>query len=284
MRKSKQEGLYMVTKIISGGVVERSKCKITSRPAKRGGRIRGNSSEKKLMGNKAHAILQLARIFNCNMTAGDLWLTATFDEESLEKVGGTYEGAKKAGKNFIDRMVYRLKKMGITCRWVLAPSEIDGETGEVVRPHVHIVITGEGFRMQDRQLMLGEELVENIWGNGTVDVQFLRHQKDYYPLAAYIVNQSRGVPDEKKYTCSRNMKKPIIRREIVTSGGQLRVPPGGTELPGTKYDPEKGQNFVRYIPKQRDPRKKIGGSKEMAIAMAGEDFDDGGGGDCNGLS
>lgn len=260
----------MVTKITSGEVVERRKSRITRRPSKRGGRIAGNSSEKKIAGNKEYAKLALARVLNCNYQAGDLWLTAKFDEVGLAAVGGTLEGAKKAARKFIDRIVYRLKKLGLVCRWVLAPSEIDGETGELVRPHVHIVITGEAFRMEDRRLRLGEELVDDIWGLGTVDVQFLRNQKDYYPLAAYIVNQSRGVPDEKKWTCSRNMKKPIVRREIVTSGSQLRVPAGATELAGTKYDPEKGQNIVRYIPQRKDPRRKIGGSKEMAIAMAAD--------------
>ena len=52
MGKSGMGGLYMITKIVSGNVVERRKCKITRRPAKRGGRIRGNSSEKKVVGNK----------------------------------------------------------------------------------------------------------------------------------------------------------------------------------------------------------------------------------------
>lgn len=262
----------MIETIISGEVKERRKTKITRRPAKRGGRIKGNSSEKKLAGNNEHAKLQLARTFNCNMKKGDLWLTATFDEESLAAVGANYEGAKKAGKLFVDRLVYRLKKQGIVAKWVLAPSEIDGETGEVVRPHVHIVITGTGFTMQDGELRLGAEKVDDIWGMGFVDVRFLKNQKDYYALAAYIVNQSRGVPDEKKWTCSRNMKKPIVRREIVTTGRRLMVPAGATELPGTKYDPEKNQNFVRYIPQKRDARKKIGGHKEMAIAME----DDGG--------
>lgn len=268
--RTQQEGLYMITKIVSGKVVERRKTKITRRPAKRGGRIRGNSSEKKLVGNREYAKLQLARTFNCNMVPGDLWLTAKFDQAGLETIGGTYEGAKKAGRNFIDRLVYRVRKMGLVCKWVLAPSEIDGETGELVRPHVHIVISGAAFSWQNRQLFLGEETVDNIWGLGSVDVQFLRHQEDYYPLAAYLINQARGVADEKKWTCSRNMKKPIVQREIVTSGGQLRVPAGATELPGTRYDPEKNQNFVRYIPKRKDPRKKIGGHKEMALAMAEE--------------
>lgn len=145
-------------------------------------------------------------------------------------------------------MVYRLRKRGLVTRWVLAPSQIDGQTGELVRPHVHIVIPGDAFSLRDKRLYLGDEPVDDIWGLGCVDVQFLRHQRDYKPLADYIVNQSRGVPDEKKWTCSRNMKKPIVRREVVTSGAQLRVPAGALELPGTRYDPEKGQNFVRYIP------------------------------------
>lgn len=264
----------MVTRIISGEVVERRKTRITRRPAKRGGRVRGNSSERKLAGNREYAKLQLARLLNCNMGPGDLWLTAKFDPAGLEAVGGSFEGARKAGRRFIDRLAYRLKKMGIICKWFLAPSEIDGETGELVRPHVHIIVTGDAFQMRDKQLYLGGELVNAIWGLGSVDVQFLRHQKDYYPLAAYIVNQARGVADEKKWTCSRNMVKPKVTREIVTSGGQLRVPPGATELPGTRYDPEKNQNFVRYIPKAHDPRRKIGGHKEMAIALAGEPPED----------
>jgi hypothetical protein len=265
-----QEGLFMIEKIISGEVVERRKTRITRKPAKRGGRVKGNSSEKKIAGNNEHAKLQLARTFNCNMKAGDLWLTATFDEQSLAKVGGNYEGAKKAGKLFVDRLVYRLKKQGVIAKWVLAPSEIDGETGEVVRPHVHIVITGKGFTFADGVLRLGDEPVDQIWGMGWVDVKPLKRQKDFFPLAAYIVNQSRGVPDEKKWTCSRNMKKPIVRREIVSTGRRLLVPAGATELPGTKYDPEKNQNFVRYIPQKKDVSRKIGGSKEMALAMSGE--------------
>ena len=195
---------------------------------------------------------------------------------SITTPSGTYEGAKAAGKKFIDRMVYGLRKRGLVTRWVLAPSQIDGQTGELVRPHVHIVIPGDAFSLRDKRLYLGDEPVDDIWGLGCVDVQFLRHQRDYKPLADYIVNQSRGVPDEKKWTCSRNMKKPIVRREVVTSGAQLRVPAGALELPGTRYDPEKGQNFVRYIPAGGKASRKVGGHKERALAA--EDREGGGGG------
>lgn len=272
------EELYMVTKIISGNVVERRKSRISRRPAKRGGRIRGNSSEKKIEGNRQAAILQLSRILNCNFRKGDLWLTLKFDQEHLEAFGGSLDGAKREGRKFIDRMSYRMKKSGIVCKWVLAPSEIDGTTGELVRPHIHLAITGKGFAWQDGVLSLLEKDVEEIWGQGGVDVQPLKGQDDYYPLAKYIIDQARRVPDEKKYSCSRNMEKPIIHREIVTSGRQLRVPSGATELPGTRYDPERDQNVVRYVKKPKpNPARKIGGHKELARAMAAEA--DGGGDD-----
>lgn len=260
----------MVTKIISGNVVERRKSRIGRRPSKRGGRTRGNSTERKIEGNRQAAVLQLARTLNCNFRKGDLWLTLKFDPEHLERCGGDLDGAKREAKKAISRITYRTKKAGIVCKWVLAPSEIDGETGELVRPHVHLVVTGEGFAWKDGVLSLLGEDVETIWGQGGVDVQILRGQDDYYPLAKYIIDQSRGVADEKKYTCSRNMAKPIIRREIVTSGRQLRVPSGAVELPGTRYDPEKGQNVVRYIPRKKDPARKVGGHREAALAAGGD--------------
>lgn len=276
-----REGMYVITKIVSGSVVERRKSKTMRRPSKRGGRVRGNSSEKKMEGNRQYAILQLTRSFNCNLRPGDVWLTLKLDEEHMACCGGTFEGVKKEAKKFVDRLCYRMKKAGVVCKWYLAPSEIDGETGELVRPHAHLVMTGTGFRMEDGVLLLRNECVDDIWGQGSVDVQFVRHQKDYYPLAKYIINQSRGVPDEKKYTCSRNLKKPKITRSVVFSGAQLRVPAGATVLPGTRYDPEAGQDFVRYIPADRQERaaRKVGGHRELAGALAaepGEEADGGG--------
>lgn len=272
----REEGLYMVTTIISGKVKERRKSRIMRRPSKRGGRIRGNSSEKKIEGNREYAVLQLTRTLNCNMKAGDVWLTLTFSDEALDACGNTLEGAKKEAWKFIDRCKYRRKKKDIITKAVVAGSEIDGETGELVRPHVHVIMNGEGFSFADGVLRLFSEGVEKIWGKGSVDVQFLRHQDDYYPLAKYIINQGRNVPDEKKYSVSRNMDKPVVRREIVNSGSQLRIPSGATELPGTKYDPEKGQNIVRYIPRKKNPARQVGGHKEMTLSKLGEEGDDDG--------
>ena len=216
-------------------------------------------------------MLALARLLNCNYTHGDALLTLTFIDEALERCGGTFEGAVKEAKNFLDRIARRMKKHGDILKWVLVPSEVDGETGETVRLHCHIVINSAGLRMEDRTFTLYGEPLDDTWGRGTVDVQLLRDQKDYYPLALYLIRQARNIPDGKKYTSSRNMEKPKVEYTYVLTPTQLRVPAGATTLPGTRYEPELGVNFVRYIPREKDPARKIGGRKEMAVACAGEE-------------
>lgn len=267
----------MITKITSGSVVERRKTYVGRRPSRRGARIKGASSEKKQETNRQQAILTLARTLNCNYSHGDGYLTLSFTDDALAACGGTLEGAKKAARKFLDRVAYRMKKHGKVLKWVMVPSERDGETGVLVRVHVHVVISGHGLRLEDGVFWLYGEKLEDVWGNGTVDVQILRRQKDYYPLARYLILQARGVADEKKYSVSRNMVKPKVEHLYTWSPAPLRVPAGASALPGTRYDPEAGVNFVRYIPAQRDPARKVGGSKEMAVAYAGEPVEGGDG-------
>lgn len=275
-----KEGMYMITKIISGSVVERRKTYVGRRPSRRGARIKGSSSEKKQETNRQQAILSLARILNCNYGHGDALLGLSFSDEGLDACGGTLEGARKEARKLVDRLAYRMKKHGDFLQWVIVPSERDGETGEVVRLHVHVIISGHGLRMEDGAFWLYGERLDDIWGLGDVDVQLLRRQKDYYPLARYLILQARGAADEKKYYTSRNMKKPRVEHLYTYSPAPLRVPAGASPLPGTRYDPEANVNFVRYIPADRDPARKVGGRKEMAVACAGEPEE---GGDGDGL-
>lgn len=272
-----REGMYMITKITSGEVVERRKSYVVRRPGRRGARIRGNSAEKKQENNRQQAVLALTRIFNCNFRGGDVLIGLDFDDAALARCGGTIEGAAKEGKKFIDRVAYRMKKRGHELKWVLVPSEKNGDTGEAARLHCHVVMSGSGIRMENGAFYLYDEKLDDVWGRGTADVKVLRRQKDYYQLAAYLIRQANTAPDAKKYTSSRNMIKPRIEHTYVLTASPLRAPAGATTLPGTRYDPEKGVNVIRYIPRAKDPAKKIGGSKEMAMACGGEP--EGGGGD-----
>lgn len=267
-----REGMYMIKKITSGKVVERRKSWVGRKPSRRGARIKGSTAEKKQENNRQQAVLELARVLNCNYRHGDALLTLTFAEEALERCSGSFEGALKEARNFLDRIKGRMKKHGDILKWVMVPSEVDGETGEVVRVHVHLIVNGAGLRLEDRTFTLYGEELDGIWGRGTVDVQLLRHQEDYYPLALYLIRQARNIPDGKKYSRSRNMAKPKVEYTYVMSPSQLRVPAGATTLAGTRYDPELGVNFVRYIPADRRERaaQKVGGRRELARAQAGD--------------
>lgn len=270
-------GCYMITKITSGSVVEKIKSYIGERSNVRSQRRKGTSTEKKQLGNRNHAILQLTRTINCNYQPGDLWLTLKFDEEHLAKCGGDFDGAKREGKKCIDRMAYQLKKQGVALKWIFCPSEIDGDTGELVRPHIHLILPKKGFDLNGAELSLNGRSVADIWGQGSIDVQLLRNQEDYRELSVYLIRQSRNVPDEKKYSCSRNMIKPKVERYTVMGGGALRVPNGAKVLDGTIFNPEAGQNFIRYIPaKKKTAAQKVGGHKEITYA---NEADEGGGDD-----
>lgn len=272
-----REGMYMITKITSGAVVERRKSYVGRRPSRRGARRKGASAEKKQENNIQQAVLALARVLNCNFSHRDALVTLSFGTESLEKCGGEWSEAVKLARNFLDRVARRMKKHGEALRWVMVPSEVDGETGEVVRFHVHAVMSGSGLRLENGVFYLYDEALDEVWKHGTADVQMLRHQKDYYPLAQYLIRQARRIPDGKKYSSSRNMKKPKIEHTYVTTAAQLRVPVGASVLAGTRFEPEKGVNVVRYIPAERkDVKQKIGGRKEMAIALSGEPAEEGG--------
>ena len=114
-----------------------------------------------------------------------------------------------------------------------------------------------------------DDTLEELMAAGPIFAEKLG--EDYYPLALYLIRQARNIPDGKKYTSSRNMEKPKVEYTYVLTPTQLRVPAGATTLPGTRYEPELGVNFVRYIPREKDPARKIGGRKEMAVACAGEE-------------
>lgn len=81
-----KEGMYMITKITSGSVVERRKTYVGRRPSRRGARIKGASSEKKQENNRQQAILALARTLNCNYTNGDGYVATPRQKELYREI------------------------------------------------------------------------------------------------------------------------------------------------------------------------------------------------------
>ncbi len=262
-------GYWMIRTIKSGKVIEKSQFYVGERRP-RAARRKGASSTKKMDANLRDAVKRLAREINSNFASGDLLLTLTYDEAHLPRVGEDFNAAEREGARWWRRMRRELKAAGVELRGLWMTSETDPDSGEQVRLHHHAVIGGEGVEIERDAAgkivcaRIGGRTLSDIWGNGTADVEPLREQDDYTPIAAYFVAQARKGGGTKMWHPSRNLKKPVIESErIVDRARELHTPPGAKVLEIGRYE-EGGSHYIRYIRKPRP--QKVGGHREKEIA------------------
>lgn len=255
----------MIRTTISGKVVEKSKFRVAANVRPRKMRRRGATSPRKQDANDRDAVKRLARILNCNFKHGDLFVTLTYSRVRIQALADRITGdgktadpevvytyAKKELDRFMERVKYDAKKRGINLKYVKLTSDMDGEDGETVRVHHHLVLP-KAVR----------DIVVKHWCADEMGISPLRDQDDYTPLAEYLIRQVRRQPDMKKYSVSRNMDKPIIKEEIVCSAREIRTPAGARVMYRAAFDAENpGCQYVRYI---KPPKKiKRGGKKLLA--------------------
>ena len=253
--------MYMIRKIRSGKVTEETAFRVAANVKPRRGRRRGATSTRKQDANDRDAVKRLARVLNCNFQPGDLLLQPTYTDTALYALAdGLQEGdleelrrrAEHALSLFLRRLGRELKKQGEVLQAVWLTSDMDGDSGELVRIHHHVVIRGAGFAMEKGVLWLGSKRVDDIWGRGHVDWEPLQHQDDYSQLAAYLIRQVRRRPDGKKYSSTRNLKKPVLVSErIVYNARELRAPKGARIMHRGAYTPGEPQ-YLRYVEATRE--------------------------------
>lgn len=171
--------------------------------------------------------------------------------------------AEHALRLVLRRVKWELAKAGIALRYVAVTSDMDGDTGETVRVHHHLVVPAEAR----------EAFAEKWAGMGGVDWSPLSGQEDYTPVAAYLIRQVRRVPDAKKYVSSRNLVRPQPRDRVALTDAELRVPRGAKLLHRNEYKPGRPQ-YIRYVlPEERrrrpSPPAGQGGREKTARAEAG---------------
>lgn len=240
----------MVIRRTSGKTVELSSVWVPTNTKPRKARTKGSSSAAKKDENENDAVKRLARIINCNFAYGDLLLTPKYDNEGFAKLeqwarenqeeGEAWEdalmrAAEREGALYMDRIRELLKKQGAKVKYVLVTSDMDEETGELVRVHHHLVIPRVHF-----------EDAAKSWKLGTVDYQILKDQDDYTPLAVYLCKQVRRRPDAKKWTCSRGLKKPTVSTRWAGAGEELRPDKGGILVGRNDWEPGKPQ-YIRFV-------------------------------------
>ena len=266
--------------ICTNGVVEVTQFVVGDKQT--GGRKwhRAKSAEDKRDENARQAVRVAARILNCNYCQQDELLTLTYSDEEHERLFAgldpdeTLEKAKKVLSTALEKVRKERKGKRIATsatpprndgeekatdmRTFAVTADMDGETGELVRVHHHVVVTAAAA-----------QAIADRWSHGIVHTENLYKQDDYTPLAAYLLGQVRHREGKKKYSCSRNMVKPKVEEQVLAEApdNEIRVQPGAKVLDRTPYREGTLSQYVRY---KRKPRvAKRGGHKEGSNGACG---------------
>lgn len=258
---------YMRRVIKSGKTYEVMMFPVAPQTKPRKGRVRGATIARKQDANERACTKRFARMINCNFRSGDLLLSPNYDVESMERVMrgvdlNDQNAVRRCAEHDLDLFLRRLKrelsKQGVELRYLAVTSDMDGDTGEIVRAHHHVLIGAESVRMEGGILYVGKKRLADIWGRGSVDYRPLRDQADYTPVAEYLMRQVRRLPDARKYRGSRNLKKPVlVKEEIVYQSRELKVPRGCRLMHRAEYLPGEAQ-YIRYVKENTKPRKGSG--------------------------
>lgn len=174
-----------------------------------------------------------ARTVNHNFRAGiDRFLTLTLSDEGLarlEKKAGAaqaedadavLEVMRHELELLIRRTHTRCAKSGTVLKYFAVASDQDGKTGELVRPHLHIIVNGPAADSMASAWKLGE-----VKSNKKL---YSAHHGDLTDLVEYMISQARQIGNKKRYVPSRNLEQPTptAPRRVTNVDAPLRVPKG----------------------------------------------------------
>lgn len=218
--------------IVSGRVVEKSVFWKNKEQVKRCKKL-NKSVESKIDSNKNSCIKKLAREINSNFHYKDTWLMLDHRDKDI-----SLDGAKKLLIKFIRNIKNGYKKLnGRDLKYIYITSDKKSDSDDKARVHHHIIM--------DR---VGLDLIEKYWEEGDIGYNNLRNQRDYTPLAAYIIKNSRFVEKQRKWVPSKNLVKPIEYVEEVRRKKEIPVPNGCSVNERVTYsqDSTGRSEYLRY--------------------------------------
>lgn len=245
------------------GVVEETEFWVSETAQPRRGKSKASTARKQEQ-NRNQAVHILTRKLNENFSQGDLFLTLTFSDRSWRALRsaayGKMENYRRATKEQkrdailfeAERegklMVRRLREAGAKdARYVLLGSDLDGRTKEEARVHLHLIISGDQCRQENKVMTICGKAPEEFWRFGTVSYEYLR-SGSYARLAAYLIRQTRDIKNHKRYVCSRNLEAVDYEEfEVMPGTSPLQAPPGA-KVEEYQHDPTNpyGMIYIRY--------------------------------------
>lgn len=181
--------------------------------------IRGEKREQKkhpteesiARANERAAEQRLMRLLVGNFDQGDHFLTLTYKKDARP----TVEESKKILRRFFEKLRREYQRAGEDLKYIIT-TEWNGKS-----IHHHVVINDvPGF----------SRMISRLWPYGGQHYSPLYADYDYQGLAEYMIKETRetfrdkGNPFRQRYSCSRNLKKPIEKVEIIKAGNWKETP------------------------------------------------------------
>ena len=250
------EGYWVIRTYKAGSVGEKIKFWVDARNLPKSTR-KLKTDARKALANEYSAVKTVARLLNANFGKGDYLIGLDYSKAGYKKLIKSIEGYKRMGeaermeavrqaaeremKLCFRRVKYALGKEEKELKQVAVTSDMDGETGEAVRIHHHAVINAAAL-----------DAFKSKWAWGNVSFKVFGEQKDFMPVAEYLMNQVRRVPDAKKYTSSRNLVRPEPKDRVVKDGRMLTPPKGAVVIKFNDWKAGRPQ-YMRYrLPEAAD--------------------------------
>lgn len=265
-----KEGYFVIRTIVAGDIGEKTKFFVPGKKPENGSLSRRQKNAiKKQKQNEYSAVKNLARGINANFTAGDLLMGLDYNDAGLARVlawgrnhgmpvdsddemerrNAIWEAATHELEIGLRRVTRRLKKQGIELKAYYSTSDMDGKTEEAKRVHHHLIVnagTQDAFLDAWEKYGLGSVSWTPLWEN----------QIDRTPIAEYIIDQVRRIPDAKKFRHTKNLIRPVPKDKIMDNDNELQVPRGGKLVYRQEYQNradsrEEYRNYqpqyIRYI-------------------------------------
>lgn len=250
-------GYWIIRTYKSGGVVEKIKYWVPEEKPTRSER-RMKAAIKKQQWNESNIRRRMARKIRANFTGRDYIIDLTYSDEGLDKLGQgldpneTYHAAHHQLRLWIKRARNACKAAGVEFRYIAITSDVEANTGELVRVHHHVIVNAEAAKIVREKWKLGIATEAHLyaeWKDAT-----------RYDLAGYLLKQARRLDEEKKYIPSRNLIDPKPKDRIAINGAELVLPRGAELKYRAPHIPGRPQYLV-YIPakEKKKPPQESGG-------------------------
>lgn len=188
--------------------------------------------------NQKQAENRLRWKINTNFKPGDYYITLTYKRENRKSP----VEARKEFNNFMRRLRRLYKKSDVELKYI-AVTEYQSTA-----IHHHMVING----------LVSASEVSLLWQMGHMQIQILNKTGDYSKLAAYLIKETSKTFKSNKsasgvrYSCSRNLKEPIIQEKVIRADSwrENPKPVDGYYISGeieSGYHEVSGYGYQHYV-------------------------------------